>query len=527
MANTTLIISLLPFVALLYLAFFDSERQRPKGTKYPPGPSRKPLIGNLLDIPPTHSWLQFKKWSDQYKTKILRLTMAGQEHYIISSERVANDLLRERGAIYSSRPVAPASAELLSNNLRPVLLPYNDRSDTWRNGRKFMHSVANAKVASQYHATQELESTRMIVGLIREPRRYEHWLELYSAAVVFRLAFGKRIETGEEEVVRRIMKVNHTLERVASPGAYLVDTFPILMKLPKFLAPFKKELQELHREEHSLFRGLLEDVRERMKNDSAPNCWERDFLEQQQSLDLTNDEGAYVVGTLFEAGSGTTAAAMMSFMLAMVLHPAWFRMLQAEVDQISEERLPTLDDVPQMPTVRAAVKETLRWHPVTSGGLPHVCTKDDIYEGFFIPAGTVVHPVQWAMHRDPELYPDPETYNPQRWLDPSYPTYKEPLTEHPNLHNYSTFGFGRRICPGQNIAERNLYLLAARIAWSVDLMKAKDETGKEITPPYYTYTAGFNSQPKRFPFDAKVRSASRQAIIDAEMQRHAENDPLK
>lgn len=390
-----------------------------------------------------------------------------------------------------------------------------------------MHQVTNAKVANQYHVTQELESTRMVAGLIREPERYEHWFRLYSAGVIFRLAFGKRIETGEEDVLRKIEEVNHHLERVASPGAYLVDTFPVLMKLPKFLAPFKKELEELHDREHSLFRGLLEDVRERMKEDTAPKCWERDFLEHQHELELTNDEGAYVVGTLFEAGSGTTSAAMMSFMLAMVLHPLWFRMLQAEVDQISKDRLPCIDDIPSMPAVRAAVKEVLRWRPVTSGGLPHVCTKDDVYEGYFIPAGTVVHPNQWAIHRDPELYPDPETFNPQRWLDPSFPTYKEPLSEYPNLHNYSSFGFGRRICPGQNIAERNLYLLAARIAWSVDLAKAKDQSGNTITPPLYEYTAGFNSYPLPFRFDARVRSAERQGIIDAELHKHAENDPLK
>ena len=115
-----------------------------------------------------------------------------------------------------------------------------------------MHQVANANVAPQYHSTQELEATHMLADLIKEPSRYEHWFERFAAAVVFRLAFGKRIETGDEEIVRRIVDVNHNLERIASPGAYLVDTFPILMKVPKLLAPFKKELEELHRREHSL-----------------------------------------------------------------------------------------------------------------------------------------------------------------------------------------------------------------------------------------------------------------------------------
>jgi cytochrome P450 len=224
---------------------------------------------------------------------------------------------------------------------------------------------------------------------------------------------------------------------------------------------------------------------------------------------------ALVVGTMFEAGSGTTSAAMMSLMLAMVLHPTWFEKLQKEVDRVcGDKRVPYL------------YEEVLRWRPVTAGGLPHMCVKDDVYEGLFIPAGTVMHPNQWAIHREPDLYPDPETYNPQRWLDPSFPTYKEPLSVYPNLHNYSNFGFGRRICPGQNIAERNLYILTARIAWATNIGKAKDRDGKPVDPPLYDYTAGFNAQPKWFPFELSARGKDRIAVIDAELARNAKNDPL-
>ena len=215
-------------------------------------------------------------------------------------------------------------------------------------------------------------------------------------------------------------------------------------------------------------------------------------------------------------------------MLAMILHPAWFEKLQQEVDTVcGEERLPCLADVPKLPTVRAAVKEVLRWRPVTAGGLPHMCTKDNVYEGFFIPAGTVMHANQWAIHREEALYPDPETYNPQRWLEPSFPTYREPLDVYPNLHNYSNFGFGRRICPGQNIAERNLYLLASRIAWACDLKKAKGKDGMEIDPPLYEYTSGFNAQPEFFEFDLNVRSQARMDVINRDLQHNAENDPLR
>lgn len=391
-----------------------------------------------------------------------------------------------------------------------------------------MHQVTNTTVVGNYQPTQILESARMLRDLIRDPANYERWFERYASGIIFRLAFGKTIETGHEQSVRDVFNVVHTVERVASPGSYLVDTFPSLLNLPKAIAPFKRELEWLHQRELTLFRKLLNDVKREMETGTAPQCWERDYLERKDEFpSLTEDEAAYVVGTLFEAGAGTTAAAMMSFMLAMVLHPTWYTKLQQEVDFVyGNDRLPTLDDTPQLPTVRAVVKEVLRWRPVTAGGVPHCSIKDDVYNNLFIPAGTNIHANQWAIHRDPDLYPDPETFNPDRWLSPSYPTYREPLTTYPNLHNYSAFGFGRRICPGQNIAERSLYLLAARIAWACDVTKARKD-GKLVEPPLYDYTSGFNVQPKWFAFELAARGMGRVGVLEREIAGNERGDGLK
>lgn len=145
----------------------------------------------------------------------------------------------------------------------------------------------------------------------------------------------------------------------------------------------------------------------------------------------------------------------------------------------------------------------------------------------FIPAGTNVHPNQWAIHRDPALYPGPEEFKPDRWLSSDYPTYREPLTQYPNIQNYSSFGFGRRICPGMHIAERSLYILIARIAWACDLKKKVGSDGKEIEVPLYDYCDGFNVQPNWFSFDLKVRSQDRWNVVKEAYEREMENDPLK
>lgn len=87
------------------------------------------------------------------------------------------------------------------------------------------------------------------------------------------------------------------------------------------------------------------------------------------------------------------------------------------------------------------MKEVLRWRPVAVlGGTPHASTEDDVYEGFFIPKGSTILANLWAIHHDPEFFPDPDVFRPERYLDGGSP--------YPQKHGHSAFGWGRRICPG-------------------------------------------------------------------------------
>lgn len=125
-----LLLSVLPIAGLLILitAFvrrqMEENRRRPPGTKIPPGPDGVPILGNMLQIPPHHSWLKFKEWADQYGP-IIRFTILGRENVVLSTERAANDLLRERGTTYSSREHLVMASDILSDNLRPLLLGYD------------------------------------------------------------------------------------------------------------------------------------------------------------------------------------------------------------------------------------------------------------------------------------------------------------------------------------------------------------------------------------------------------------------
>jgi cytochrome P450 len=73
------------------------------------------------------------------------------------------------------------------------------------------------------------------------------------------------------------------------------------------------------------------------------------------------DCAVYTLGTVFETGSGTTAAAMMAYFLALIHHPQYQTKFHERVDRVvGDKRLPDFDDVPNLPYCRAAMKETLR-----------------------------------------------------------------------------------------------------------------------------------------------------------------------
>jgi cytochrome P450 len=74
--------------------------------------------------------------------------------------------------------------------------------------------------------------------------------------------------------------------------------------------------------------------------------------------------------TVYLAGADTTVAAVISFFLAMLVYPDVQRKAQEEVDRvIGHDRLPEIDDAPQLPYVQAVVNECLRWLPVVPIGL--------------------------------------------------------------------------------------------------------------------------------------------------------------
>jgi len=187
----------------------------------------------------------------------------------------------------------------------------------------------------------------------------------------------------------------------------------------------------------------------------------------------------------------------------MTLYPEVQRKAQAEIDGvIGNDRLPEFSDEDALPYLQAVLKEVLRWHPVTPLSVTHRVTQSDIYEGYFIPAGSIVIPNVWGMLHDPDTFPEPDRFYPERWFFPGVPAF--PM---------QAFGFGARLCPGRSFARRSIWATMAGI------LAAFDITPTEDGPPERVYTSGIISYVK--PFRCYIRPRSEAAAL---LVRHTESE---
>ncbi|KAJ7488937.1 cytochrome P450 [Mycena latifolia] len=182
----------------------------------------------------------------------------------------------------------------------------------------------------------------------------------------------------------------------------------------------------------------------------------------------------------------------------MLLHPEYQVKAQQEIDSVvgAAARLPGFEDREQLPLVECIMQETLwfvvvsRWHPPTELGVPHALMKDDVYEGMFIPKGSTVFANIRAMSLDERTYSTPKQFFPERFL-PEPRGRGEP-------HFASVYGFGRRICSGQHLADQSLWIAIVSILASCTISTAFDENGCEIVPEA-SMSDGVSSHPDDFP----------------------------
>lgn len=300
-----------------------------------------------------------------------------------------------------------------------------------------------------------------------------------------------------------------------SPGGRISNVVPGVMKLPRVIAWWRDDEDDRQAKEEKLYKATQADVYHQYLSGAAPPSFTRAYFENKHKLGFPNDlEAAFNVSMPAMAGIHTTSSPLHTFFLAMTFYPQWLSKLQNAIDAVCGDRPPQINDMPALPMLRAVIKECIRWRPTIPTGIPHLLEADIIYDGYFFPKGSWLHPMEWSLSRNADIYPEPDTFNPGRWLESKYPTYKEPLTKFPNLHGHHQFGFGRRVCQGIDVAETQAFCVIGGVAWAFNIERRKDGNGIDVEVPHYDYHGMVITKPNPFLFTLQVRSDEKQELIE-------------
>lgn len=491
----------------------------------PPGPLPLPFIGNKFDIPNSKPWLQFEQWGKKYGP-IFTIWIGRKPTLVISDPQVAVDLMEKRSAKYSSRPRMVVMGEVYNGNSSILTQPYNKN---WSVRRKLLHQALSPKALELYKPTQEAEAARLCYALIENPSGWEKELERFTSSVVFCVAYGHRIDSLDARIISDRFRFMHNMASLNVPGKYLAETFPLLAQVPMALAPWKREVRAMGDEEAQANMALLQMVKDdiaaakkQARPETIPNSLCKILLElrENEPVPLSERHFSYIPASLFGAGSDTTASTLCSAFLALVTHQHVLTAAQKELDTtVGFQRMPAFTDRSELPYIRALCKEVLRWRPVAVlGGTPHATTEDDVYKGFNIPSGTTILGNSWAINLNEEYYPQPHVFDPVRFLAAEELKVTgidmQPYSSrrsHPSKSGHSSFGWGRRICPGGDLAVNSLFIALARLLWAYDILPCEGTIYDT-----FAYTEGFNIRPRRFECIIRIRSSLHQEIVEAE-----------
>lgn len=189
---------------------------------------------------------------------------------------------------------------------------------------------------------------------------------------------------------------------------------------------------------------------------------------QNDATGLTLEEMAAQALLFFAAGFETTSSVMSFCLYELSLNPEVQVKMRKEVDEVLQKNSgkPTYEMLKDMPYVEAVINETLRRYaslPI----LNRQCTEDyKIPEmNFIIPKGMKVIIPSYAIHHDPEYYPEPYRFDPERFTNEKISTK--------NNYTFMPFGEGPRMCIGNRFAMMQMKMCLARILQSFELSVTK------------------------------------------------------
>ncbi|KAM7475448.1 hypothetical protein LguiB_022691 [Lonicera macranthoides] len=433
-----------------------------------PGPSGLPVLGLLFAFTNSLTHRLLFNLSQSFKAVKLMAFSVGFTRFIISSHPdTAKEILNS--SAFADRPVKESAYELLFHRAMGFA-PYGEY---WRNLRRISatHMFSPKRIAGfgDFRRNIGANMVSRIVNLMErkgevEVKRVLHFGSLNNVMMsVFGREYEFNVNRGGEEGVE--------LEGLVSEGYELLglfnwtDHFPLLGYFD--LQGVRRRCRGLVGKVNVFVGKIIEEhrVKRAYCGIGAADESSGDFVDVLLDLEkenrLTDSDMIAVLWEMIFRGTDTVAILLEWILARMILHPDIQLKAQSEIDKVVGLGRPVSNsDLPNLPYLLAIVKETLRVHP--PGPLlswSRLAIHDTKIGDHFIPAGTTAMVNMWAITHSHRVWPEPEKFRPERFLEEEVNIMGSDLRLAP-------FGAGRRVCPGKAMGLATVQLWLAQLLQS-------------------------------------------------------------
>ena len=436
-----------------------------------PGPKGYPLIGVGYKLPPKAPAV-FRKWAMQYGD-VFKIRVGWYDWVVINTPEAIREILEKQATITSSKAPSPMGHDIVTGGNRMPTMPYGPH---WRGLRSIIRQITTVPMTATFVPSQEFETKQLLFDLATDngnQRNFYQHMRRYAFSIILTNTFGTRVKNMDHPDVKNAVRSQAILRETSQPGAFIVDEVPPLTRLPTWLQPGHKRAREAAKQVLDIKMELWRRMESHVASGKAPHCYAREIFESRESWyaqGLTEEHLAWVSGGLVEAGFETTAATLNSLVLYLAANQRVQNEAQVEFMRVvGPNRLPKFADMPNLPYIRACVKEGLRMNPILAPGIRHYAEEDVVYKGHVIPKGTVLLANTAFLHFDPQRYDDPFDFIPERYR--GYDLYSSDYAamSDPSKRDHFTFSTGRRTCPGARLAENSLDIALAGIMWAFEI----------------------------------------------------------
>ena len=294
--------------------------------------------------------------------------------------------------------------------------------------------------------------------------------------VIGRTMFSQALEHQSQELVAAFAQA------VTSVGDRITAAFDLPLAIP---TPANRRLRRALRLPDRRLYALIAARRQQRVSGGHSEVEDRPDL-LARLLDARDPESGAAMSlrqvrdevvTIFFAGHETIAQTLTWAWYLLGQHPTVEEQLHAELDAVLCGRAPTAADLPRLRYTRMVLDETLRLYPAV-WAIPRGAVADDVIGGYAIPAGSMVFPFTYAAHRHPQVWPEPERFDPGR--------FAPEVTAARPACSYLPFGAGPRACIGQTFALQEALIVLALVAQRYRLRLAPGQ----LVVPHSAITLG-------------------------------------